>query len=312
MLIWLYAPGYAGYPASDEPWINAGKIDNRGFEFLIGYKGNSGKFSYDISANITTYKNNVILTNPDSADLWVAATPNLTRIGMPIGSFYGYVTDGIFQSMEEVQSYVDADSSLIQPLARPGDFRFKDLNGDGVIEAVNDQTFIGDPHPDFMFGFTINLGFRGFDLMTFWQGVVGNDLWNHQLYHSAFYFDGGNLFRDNYLDAWRGEGSSNTQPRLTTDQTNRNFRNSDFFVEDGSYLRMKIIQIGYTIPRELSRKLHLETCRIWIGGIDLITFTKYSGMDPEVALVHPLITGFDEGNSYPKTRKITVGINVSF
>jgi hypothetical protein len=221
------------------------------------------------------------------------------------------VTDGIFQTEEEVQAYVDANGTVIQPDAVPGDFRFKDLNGDGEISNASDRTYIGNPHPDFMYGFTINLRYRGFDLMTFWQGVYGNDIWNLS---RDYDFDYGikNTYKKIYDDAWRGEGSSNIQPRITTYAENDNFRDSDYFLEDGSYLRMKNLQLGYTLPKGVNQKLHISTCRIWIGGTDLLTFTSYTGIDPEIGLVHPQYSGLGEADTYPKYRKLMVGINVEF
>ncbi len=312
MLVNVYVPGYAGYGSDNEPWINVGSVENRGFEYLVSYKGNSGKFFYEISTNGTSYKNEVISTNEDSAAIFHGDIPNRTIVGYPIGSFYGYVTDGIFQTQGDVDTYVDSLGNPIQDRASPGDFRFKDLNGDGII-SEKDMSIIGNPHPKFIFGFTLNLSYRGFDLMTFWQGVYGVDIWNAELHRQGKLNGGRNVYRDRYLEAWRGEGTSNTQPIVTIDNSNSNYRDSDYFVEDGSYLRMKQIQLGYSLPKNALQKLHIESCRIWIGGINLITFTNYSGNDPEVGLYqNPLISGFGRSGVYPKTRKITVGINIDF
>ena len=312
MLVNVYVPGYAGYGSGNEPWFNAGSVENRGFEYLVSYKGNSGKFFYEISTNGTSYKNEVISTNEDSAAIYWGGTPNRTIVGYPIGSFYGYVTDGIFQTQVDVDTYVDSLGNPIQDGASPGDFRFKDLNGDGII-SEKDMTIIGNPHPKFIFGFTLNLSYRGFDLMTFWQGLYGIDIWNSELHRQGKLNGGTNVYRDRYLEAWRGEGTSNTQPIVTIDNSNSNYRDSDYFVEDGSYLRMKQIQLGYSLPKNALQKLRIESCRIWIGGINLITLTNYSGNDPEVGLDEdPLISGFGRSGVYPKTRKITVGINVDF
>ena len=148
--------------------------------------------------------------------------------------------------------------------------------------------------------------------MTLWQGVYGNNIWNEALSRQGVLNGGGNVYADRYLNAWRGKGTSNTQPIITLDNSNNNYRHSDYYVEDGSYLRMKIIQLGYTLPNNLVQKLHIESCRIWIGGINLITFTKYSGNDPEVGLYNPILSGIDNSGAYPKNRKITCGINIDF
>jgi len=312
MLVNVYVPGYAGYGSGNEPWINAGSVENRGFEYLVSYKGNSGKFFYEISTNGTSYKNEVISTNQDSAAIYRGDIPNRTIVGYPIGSFYGYITDGIFQTQVEVDSYIDSPGNPIQDGASPGDFRFKDLNGDGKI-TEKDMSIIGNPHPKFIFGFTLNLSYRGFDIMTFWQGVYGVDIWNAALNSQGKLNGGSNVYRDRYLEAWRGEGTTNTQPQITIDNSNSNYRDSDYFVEDGSYLRMKLIQLGYSFPKNALQKLHIESCRIWIGGINLITLTNYTGNDPEVGLYeNPLISGFGTRGIYPNTRKITVGINIDF
>ncbi|MEN8229453.1 MAG: TonB-dependent receptor [Bacteroidota bacterium] len=308
MLVQANVPDYSGYGMLNDPWINAGTMENKGFEWLIRYKGNAGKFLYDLSVNGSTYKNVVLSTNADSTDIWDPMVSSLTKVGYPVGSYYGYVTDGIFQNTVEVLSYSDSLGNPIQQHALPGDFRFKDLDQNGQLTAA-DRCILGDPHPDFIFGFTLNLAWAGFDFLTHWQGVYGNELWN------SFRNDmtgGGNPDRKRYLDAWRGEDSSYKQPRITRHDLNYNFRDSDFYIEDGSYLRMKYIQLGYTLPVQLSQKMHIASLRIWMGGTDLLTFTNYTGYDPEVALVDPMYSGHDQGKAYPRSRKISLGINIDF
>lgn len=309
MLMISTVPGYSGYPAFSQPVVNAGTVQNRGFELELVYKGASGYFSYDLSANFTCYRNEVTALHGGKDIQYLS--PNRSAVGHPIGMFYGFVTDGIFQTEEEVQGYVDSTGVLIQSDAVPGDFRFKDLNGDGIITNDGDRTFIGNPHPDFMYGFTVNLRYRGFDLMTFWQGVYGNDIWNLS---RDYDFDYGikNTYKHIYDEAWRGEGTSDEQPRITRFAENNNFKDSDYFLEDGSYLRMKNLQIGYTLPESVSQKLHITNCRLWIGGTDLLTFTSYSGIDPEIGLVHPQYSGLGNADTYPKYRKLMVGIHVEF
>jgi len=326
MLVPTFIPAYAGY-GGYEPWINAGTVENKGFEFMVSYKGNAGSFFYDLSINGTSYKNMVLSTNYDSTEIWSPFYPSITMVGYPIGSFVGFASDGIFQTQEEVEAHVDPTTGeLIQPDAKPGDVRYVDLNGDGQISAGyewadslkggGDQTIIGSPHPKFIYGFTINLAYKGFDIMTQWQGVIGNELINehkYRPYHYAYRLDGRlNPDRDLYLNAWREEKPSQTVPRVTAKDPNENFRVSDYMVEDASYLRMRIIQLGYTFPQQVCDKLHIGSCRIWIGGVDLLTFTSYSGNDPEVYLNEPMFSGRDQGYSYPRSRKITMGINVEF
>jgi TonB-linked SusC/RagA family outer membrane protein len=319
MLVNVDVPGYAGLELNN-PWVNAGSVENKGFEFMLTYKGHAGRFIWDISTNVSSYRNEVLSTNLDTTSIWFPENPTITEVGYPISSFFGYVVDGIFQNEEEILNYTGPSGDPIQPNASPGDFRFKDLNGDGYLtgaanwleEGSGDQTIIGNPHPKLIYGFTINLAYAGFDLLTFWQGVAGNKIWNNSLLDLGTLTGYSNAYRERYLDAWRGEGSSNSQPRMSTNDPNWNFRESDYFVEDGSYLRMKNIQIGYSLPVNLIDRLRISSCRIWIGGTDLLTFTSYSGNDPEVGLRDPIFSGIDYRGNYPKTRRITAGIQVEF
>ncbi len=225
---------------------------------------------------------------------------NRTEVGSSIGRFYGYVIDGIFQTEEEVQNYKAPGGTVLQPNAHAGDFKFKDLNGDGVIDA-NDETWIGNPWPKLTYGFNINFGYKAFDLVIFFQGSYGNDIYDQArqdlnslgIMYSEYY----------YKNAWSGPETSNTQPILTTVNQNDNYRNSNYYVEDGSYLRLKNIQLGYNLPKAICDKVKISDCRIWAGGTNLLTFTKYNGNDPEVGSVKvPLILQVGIGpDTYPSS-----------
>lgn len=224
-------------------------------------------------------------------------------VGHPIGAFYGFDILGVFQSLGEIQKHVNENGELLQPNARPGDFKYADLNGDGVIDA-NDRTFIGDPTPTFSYGFTIAAAWKQFDAMIFVQGVSGNDVFNGL---RRLDIPSSNWTTD-ALDRWTGVGTSNTYPRLVNGDPNKNFSNpSTFHLNSGAYLRIKTVQIGYTVPSALSKKIGMKQLRAYVGANNLLTFTKYKGFDPEIG---GSSYGIDRG-FYPQARSFMVGVNVT-
>lgn len=314
MLLQVPLPSYAGLPSI--PYTNAGNIQNKGLEIVIDYQGKAGDFTYGISANASKFINQAVSLGTGnkpitSTDIFTNLSVNRTEAGRSIGEFYGWVTDGIFQNIGEVQAYKDKNGQLIQPNALPGDFRFKDLNSDGVINA-SDKTFIGSPWPKLIYGFTLNLGYKNFDLSALFQGSYGNKLFNvNKKYNSILNGTGGANLKA-YEAVWRGEGTSNTQPIMSTVSRNDNFRVSDWYVEDGSYLRLKNLQIGYTIAEAWLKRAGISSSRIWIGGTNLFTITKYTGNDPEAGLsANPLQAGW-EFSPYPKMKRFSLGINLTF
>jgi len=315
MLLQIPVVNYAGYPSSAAPYTNAGSVQNKGFEILVNYQGKTGDFSYGVAVNGTTFKNKVTSLGPGNNPIIQSAPGYLyeicrTEVGHPIGSFYGYITNGVFQADNAV-SYVGPSGTPVQPKALPGDFRFKNLNFDNTIDE-KDQTWIGNPWPKLTYGFNINLGYKNFDLIAFFQGSYGNDIydvgrqWSNSLgvMYSEYY----------YKNAWRGPGTSDSQPILTTVDDNGNyFRNSDYYVEKGSYVRLKNIQLGFNLPKATCDKLKITNGRIWIGGTNLMTLTKYHGNDPEVGATSTPTSnaGLDQAGFYPKPREISLGITVS-
>lgn len=221
--------------------------------------------------------------------------------GRPYGFFYGYKTDGIFQNWDEVNNYKTADGTLKQPNAQPGDLRFKDLDGKNGIDA-NDRTMIGNPNPDWTYGFTLNADWKNFDFSAFFQGSIGNDI--YKLYRRSNVALGN--FEKKWLNRWHGEGTSNSVPRIV-EGDNNNYQISDFFVEDGSYMRLKVLQIGYTLPKQMLNKIGIDNIRLYLQGENLFTVTNYTGYDPEVGTRN----GLDSG-TYPQARTFTFGVNVSF
>jgi len=223
--------------------------------------------------------------------------------GHPVGYFWGLKTAGVFQTEEEVNSYVSKTGTLIQPEAKPGDLRYVDLNGDGVIDN-NDRTMIGDPNPDFIFGFNVSLDYKGFDFMLQASGVAGNEL------VKSWRGPGG---RGNYtaeiLDRWIGPGTSNKIPRVTEEGTNW-AQFSDLYIYDGSFLRINTITLGYDFAK-LVKKNYLSKVRLYASVLNAFTFTKYSGMDPEIGHNEGFSTGVDVGY-YPRPITMLVGANIRF
>ncbi|MBO0359609.1 TonB-dependent receptor [Hymenobacter sp. BT186] len=220
-------------------------------------------------------------------------------VNQAFGSFFGYVKEGLFQNQAEV------DAAPRQPGAAPGDIRYRDLNGDNVITDA-DRKFIGNPNPNFTFGLTNNLNFRNFDLSFFIQGVQGNDVYNLNRYitESALYSTTNGTTR--ILNRWTGEGTSNDVPRAINGDPNNNLRVSTHFIEDGSYVRLKNLTFGYTLPKSIMSRISATQIRVYFTGQNLVTLTKYTGFDPEVSA-----SGVDRG-IYPQTRVFMGGLNIGF
>lgn len=293
----------------NDPWTNGGEIENRGLELLVGYKGTVGAFTYGVNANFTVQKNKLVST-VDSKPTY--GTVSKTEIGDPLGRFYGYVYDGLFQTPEEVQAHVGADGmTVLQPNAKPGDLRFKNLNNDNRLDDDNDQTYIGDPYPKLIYGGNINLGYKGIDLSVYIQGITGNDIWvsSRNLYRGSSQT---NLLEGAFTDAWRKEGDQTDIPRISRKDDNQNFRRSSWFVENGSFCKIKTLQLGYTFPKKWMKATRfIENIRIY-GSVDnLCTFTKFKFMDPEIPIKGALDLGIEE-TQYPNPRVFMMGVNVQF
>ena len=314
MLLQVPVPMYAGYPASAIPYTNAGSVQNKGFELGIEYSGKSGGFSYNLAANGAMFKNKVTsLGQGNKPIISTGYGVSRTEVGSSIGRFYGWVTDGIFQTEEEVLNYKGPGGIILQKDAHAGDFRFKNLNNDDAINE-KDETWIGNPWPDLTYGLNINLAYKGFDLSLFFQGSSGNDICRSGLARKFSFPGSQNEYAYIYRNAWRGVGTSDTQPLLSTVEKNLNYRASDYFIENGSYMRLKYLQFGYNLPKQINDQVKIANCRIWIGCENLLTVTKYRGIDPETgATSTPSIdAGHDSDNYFPKSREISLGATVSF
>jgi hypothetical protein len=233
-------------------------------------------------------------------------------VGYPVHGFWGYKTNGIFQTEADVQNYKNADGKLIQPNAQPGDFRWVDTNGDGTI-GPSDYTYLGSSLPTYTYGLTVNLGYGNknmgnFDFMVFLQGQGGN-----KIFQNYRRFDAGSVnFPLDYLNRWTGQGTSNSFPRLATSgvgDNNSNFTNfSDFYLHNGDFLRIKNMQLGYSLPVKIAKSIMAEKLRIYVAVENLATFTNYTGFDPEIG---GGVFGIDKG-FYPQSRTWMLGLNLQF
>ncbi len=303
------------------PIGNGGDVSNTGVEIELGYHKIIGDFNFSIDGNFSYNKNKVLhIPTVDSiihGQTGVLYT-NFEEIyraqdGYPLSYFWGYETDGIFQDIEQINQYTNNDGIVIQPNALPGDVIFKDLNDDGVINT-DDKTMIGTPWPKFIFGLSFSADYKGFDFSFVLEGVQGNDIANG--------LSSMNTFTPNKtvdaLERWRGPGTSNRIPRMTNGaEANKNWRNfSDLYILDGSYLKVRSINIGYDLSRNLLKGV-VEQCRVYFSIVNAFTFTKYIGFDPEVGYgdfdysrYQNMSTGIDLG-TYPQSRQFIFGINLT-
>ena len=302
-------PGYVG--AIGSPTGNVADMENTGIDLELGYANQFREVNLSLNGNISFIENEVTYlgNNVDfisGGESIQSTTYPITRtqVGLPIHSFYGFQTNGIFQNQSEIDAYVNSEGVVIQPDARPGDFKWVDVDDDGDIDS-DDRDFLGNSLPKVTFGLTLNMDYKNFDLMVFGQGAAGN-----KIFQGLRRLDVSNAnYQTSALGRWVGEGTSNDFPRLTTSDTNNNFSNpSDFYLEDGDYFRLKTVQIGYTLPSSLFDSTGIQRLRIYLTAENLITFTKYSGYDPEIG---GGVMGIDRGY-YPQARTNQIGVNLQF
>lgn len=303
-------PSYVGQSA---PMSNLGKMENWGVELEAGWKHTINDFSYRISANASYLKNKLINlgnasgeTNYENAGASGVGDYVHAKNGEVWPYFYGMRTNGLFQNQAEVDAYVNDKGEKMQPDAQPGDVRFVDVNKDGRVND-DDRTKIGKGMPDWTFGLTLGAEWKGFDLNLFFQGTLGNDIFDF-----AQRGDIPAMNRPTWiLDRWIGEGSSDFIPRMTSANPNKNWRSSDLYVKDGSYMRLKTAQLGYTLPASLTKKFSVQRLRVYVSAENLITITGYDGFDPELASGGYTTLGVDKG-IYPQSRTISIGANITF
>jgi hypothetical protein len=289
--------------------VNAGTVRNSGVEFSIDYKNQfSENFSMSVGYNVTFLENEVLEVNNGTGFIEGGAfgvgqpAPSRMAVGESIGYFYGYKTDGVFQNQAEIDAH--PSQVALGANAAPGDIRYVDVNGDGVLNT-NDRTNIGDPVPDATMGFNLQMNYKNLDFALYTFASVGNDMVRN--YERTL----SDVNRVDYvLDRWTGEGTSTTTPRVTTGATANNVF-SDYFVEDASYLRIQNIQLGYTLNPKVSEKSGITKLRIYTGVNNLYTFTKYMGYDPGASNGAPIGGGIDYG-FYPIPRTYMLGLNINF
>lgn len=298
---------------ADAPWVNNGKILNRGLELAVSYTGKAGrKLNYAVSANAATLHNEVLeVSTPITGGAIGSDRVTLTEEGHPIGSFYMYEMEGIFQSDAQIFTHAYQGANI-----KPGDVMFKDQDKDGDIDA-NDRAHVGSAIPKVTAGLSVNLNYQNWDLSIFFQGAYGQKIFSVLNRDIEGFYRAFNVTKRYYDNRWTGPGSTNDYPRASWDGSGNNARFSTRFLEDGSYTRLKNIQLGYTVPGTVLEKIRVSGLRIYFSATNLLTFTKYSGMDPEMTVSDNArdesdrAMGMDWG-TYPSAKSFNLGINLTF
>jgi len=314
---WLILAPVLATAGADAPFINGGDVVNKGVELSLSYQNKIGDFNYNVSAN-GAYNKNTVGEIP-TTDGIIHGLPNelydnasefyRAQNGHPLGYFWGYKTGGVFQNQEQIDNYKSANGVVLQPTATPGDIIYANTNGDDKIDAA-DKTSIGNPNPDFTYGFSLSASYKAFDFSMNASGVAGNQIVQSYRNQAGAY---GN-YTSAILNRWHGEGSSNTVPKVTED--NRNFTQfSDLYVQDGDFLRINTVTLGFDLAKmKQSKPFFASQFRLYFSVLNLYTFTKYNGMDPEIGFGSSdddqnFSSGVDVGY-YPRPRTFMLGLNV--
>jgi TonB-linked SusC/RagA family outer membrane protein len=309
---WLVTAPVPMLVGNSAPIINGGEVQNSGFEAEVSYRKQFNKLYLSASINGAYNKNEVKdIQNAEKrlqgGDGGFGQSGVLyAGVGTPMGIFWGVETDGIFQTEEEVNAYTNAEGGLIQPQAKPGDIRFVDADGDGKI-TEEDRVEMGSPYPDFTGGVNLDLEYAGFDFSMFIYAALGQEV-----YDATRRYDlNGTNYRGDWLNRWTGPGTSNEYPRVTFVDDNQNMKTvSDFFVHDASFVRLRNITLGYTLPKSVTDYIKIDRMRFYVSAENLLTFTKYDGYDPEIG-GGVFSNGIDQG-IYPQARTILGGVNITF
>lgn len=286
-------------------WTNYGEMRNRGIELQLGWRDKHGDLSYNVSANLSTVRNEVLRMG----DAYVQNGYTRTEVGRSISDFYLLKADGIFQSMDEIMEYttiVDGQPRVVQPNAQPGDVKYIDVNQDGQIDD-NDRDWCGSPMPKFELGLNVSLAWKGFDFNMFWAGRFGNKILN-EVRKNTLNFNVDNIPDD--VNPWTWDNPSNEYPRMYANSTDNN-KASDRFLENGSFFRLKNLQLGYTLPQQLTKRAYIEKVRAYVSATNLLTITAYKGYDPDIICGDVYYQGVDWGQ-YPSMRQINFGLQVEF
>jgi len=293
------------------PFANVGSVQNKGVELSLNWRNVSEKFSYSVGINGAYNKNKMTYIGNEEKVLpgasWaIAGIVTRAEVGMPIGYFWGFKSDGLFQNTGEIFQHIGKTGKVLQPNAKPGDVRFVDVNQDGVLNE-DDRTMIGNPTPDFTLGFNASMEYRHFDFSMLIVGAYGQEIFNGMQRQDLRYTNRPEAI----LDRWTGEGTSVSIPRYTWIDVNNNYRVSDLYLENGSYTKIKNVQIGYTLPEPLLRRMRATTWRFYLSFENLFTLTKYSGADPEIGAMSSFDIGIDRG-IYPQARTFRLGTTITF
>ena len=315
-LPWYLTGGDPYYGGIAAPWSNLGSMKNTGYDIALNYDTkSSGNFSWNSSLVVSHYKNELVsiqngltLTEQVNINGYTPTVVTNTVVGQPVGMFYGYIAEGIFNDATEV---ANAPTQLGEA-PQLGDVKYRDVNGDGVVDA-KDKTSIGNPNPDFTFGFTNNFKYKDFDLSVFVQGSVGNDILNLTRRSGI---SNSQLYINQLAEAanyWTPDNTNTDIPRLLPGIDNVNNQISTRYVEDGSYARIQNVTFGYTLPSEVASKVKMSRVRLYASVQNLHTFTKYKGYDPEIGSFNQniLLSGVDNGR-YPSPRTFAFGVNLEF
>jgi TonB-dependent starch-binding outer membrane protein SusC len=306
-------PWTSGHYSGPDPYSNVGKIKNHGVELALTYQQVKSDFSYDLTTNISMVRNEVLKLSEGYDAIFFG--PTKTTVGMPIGQFFILRTDGIFQNQEEILAHVDENNNPIQPNASPGDIRYKDLNGrdpetgeltgepDGVIN-LDDREFAGSPWPDFEFGVTANMSYKNWEMRLFFEGSYGNMIFSNTRFVMERMDDNSNYPK--WLDPWTEENQSNEYPRALygAAAANNVYAESDRWLDNGSYLRLRSLRIGYDVP------LNSMKTNVFVQMQNLFTISSYKMWD----VVHPgdvFTRGIDYG-TYPNVRSFIIGLNLTY
>jgi TonB-dependent starch-binding outer membrane protein SusC len=313
MLTQVPIPRTAG--TGSVPYVNIGEVNNKGVDLNITYRDKIGDFRYNVTGSISKYKNNVVkLNNDPNATVFGFSTRlpsiSVTKAGLPIASYYGYIVDGVIKDDAEA-----AAAPKFGSYTRAGVFKFRDMNSDGVITAA-DKTIIGNPHPDFTYGINVNLGYKAWDLTLFGQGVQGNEIFNYLKYWTDFNTFQGNRSKDMLYNSWKKQGDDAQLPRLNS-QDGTSQQISTYFVEDGSYFRLKNVQLTYSFPAAILSKVKISSAQLYVQGQNMFTLTKYKGLDPDINLRtsgndnQDIHMGIDEG-AFPVAKSYNIGVRLGF
>ena len=303
ILVRVPIPEYVG--VGTQPFVNAAEVVNSGLEAQVSLSQTHGDFSYQVSVNGATTNNEVQSLGSGKEEIFGGGLANeiafttKTEPGQPIGSFFGYKVNGVYQTQEEI------DNSASMPGVEPGDLNFADVDGDGDIDG-DDRTYIGSPIPDFTYGLNLSASYKGFDVSATVNGQMGAQIFNAKKSERF----GIENFETSYLDRWTGPGSTNSEPRIGNPGHNW-FTASEWLLEDADYLKLRNVQVGYTLPESVSQPLNLDQLRIYANGTNLVTFTGYSGYTPEISGSSVISSSIDDG-IYPISRSFTMGVDMTF